>query len=183
MEFLIADTHFHHKKIIEFEVGRSNEFNDVEQMDNEMISNWNNTVGEQDTIYFLGDLSIKSDYKVLRLLLSKLNGHIIHILGNHDSAKTARRLKEDGLIFDYHEVGLRLKIQKHILYLTHYPMMIGDRDRIWNIHGHIHSTPSYESQHINVGVDSKHMLKDFKRPYGSPVAMDDILNHIRKEEQ
>lgn len=125
MEFLIADTHFHHKKIIEFEVGRSNEFNDVEQMDNEMISNWNNTVGEQDTIYFLGDLSIKSDYKVLRLLLSKLNGHIIYILGNHDSAKTARRLKEGGLIFDYHEVGLRLKIQKHILYLTHYPMMIG----------------------------------------------------------
>ena len=50
--FFIADTHFGDKNIIKYE-GRP--FKDVEEMNNVLIENWNNTVSCMDTIFVVGD--------------------------------------------------------------------------------------------------------------------------------
>ena len=51
-QFFIADTHFGHKNIIEYE---NRPFLTTEEMDNALIVNWNKTVKKTDKIFILGN--------------------------------------------------------------------------------------------------------------------------------
>ena len=75
-----SDTHFGHKNIIKFS---ERPFSDVEEMDEVMIRRWNEVVGKDDTVYHLGDFAFLSTGK-LRQLISRLNGKICLVNGNHD---------------------------------------------------------------------------------------------------
>jgi len=52
--FFIADPHFRHRAIIEYE---NCPFITVLEMDNALIGNWNRVVRKRDKIYLLGDVS------------------------------------------------------------------------------------------------------------------------------
>ena len=77
--FIIADTHFHHKNIIEY---ASRPFKSVEEMDNEMIKRWNDKVSKDDLVIHLGDFALGNTEEVASLR-NKLNGKII-LLSNHN---------------------------------------------------------------------------------------------------
>lgn len=49
--YLTSDCHFNHLNIIK--LGRP--FSSIEEMNETIVSNWNDTVGEEDTVYVLGD--------------------------------------------------------------------------------------------------------------------------------
>jgi calcineurin-like phosphoesterase family protein len=53
--YVIADTHFGHKAIIEFE-GKLRPFKTIEEHDEALIENWNRTVTPFDTVIHLGDV-------------------------------------------------------------------------------------------------------------------------------
>ena len=53
--FFVSDTHFGHAKIIEY---CDRPFNNVEEMDEYLISAWNETVQANDDIYILGDFAL-----------------------------------------------------------------------------------------------------------------------------
>jgi len=78
MYFFTADTHFNHKNIIEY---CKRPFKDIDEMNNELIKRWNETVSEEDTVFHLGDFSFRG-YWTFR---NKLNGKIILLRGNHDN--------------------------------------------------------------------------------------------------
>ena len=50
--FFIADTHFNHDR--EF-IYRVRGFNNIQDMNNTIINNWNNAISCNDQVYFLGD--------------------------------------------------------------------------------------------------------------------------------
>ena len=50
--FFTSDTHFYHGNIIRF---CNRPFKDVDMMNETIISNWNNTVGQDDIVFHLGD--------------------------------------------------------------------------------------------------------------------------------
>jgi hypothetical protein len=72
-------------------------------------------------------------------------------------------------------VGHYMKINKHTLHMTHYPMDLGNRPRLWSISGHIHSTPSRMLNQINIGADSP---LNFNRPFGQPISLDEIITYM-----
>ena len=78
-----SDHHFGHKKILDFEPVRQ-ELMDAAGWegthDDFMIEHWNNNVGKNDLVLHLGDLAFKN----LEGFISKLNGTILLVLGNHD---------------------------------------------------------------------------------------------------
>ena len=82
--FLIADTHFGHKGVCHFlreDGNKLRPWNTPEEMDEELIKRWNDTVGPNDKVYHLGDVVMNR--KALPTL-HRLNGDKILIKGNHD---------------------------------------------------------------------------------------------------
>lgn len=80
-KFMISDTHFGHLNIIKYE---SRPFKNTDEMETEIIKNWNETVTEYDEVFHLGDFAFLGKEKI-KELVSKLNGKIHLVLGNHDN--------------------------------------------------------------------------------------------------
>jgi calcineurin-like phosphoesterase family protein len=57
MNYYIADTHFGHANIIHL---CNRPFQNVDEMDDALIKNWNSRVTKKDTVYILGDFAFKS---------------------------------------------------------------------------------------------------------------------------
>ena len=100
--FIIADTHFGHKNIIDYE-GRP--FRDARGMDNRLIELWNSTVSNEDLVYVLGDFTLSRNKAIIANLLSKLNGRKVLIMGNHDTRKPK----------DYIECGFEVATRKPMM--------------------------------------------------------------------
>jgi calcineurin-like phosphoesterase family protein len=130
--FIVSDTHFGHKNSLLFKRTDGSplrDFASVEEMDEHMVTNWNNTVGVHDKIYHLGDVSLS--YKNLNIM-DRLNGDKILIKGNHDIGKIS--------IFGKYFRDVRASHALAGLVLTHIPIHPQSLDR-WrgNVHGHLHA--------------------------------------------
>lgn len=78
--FFTSDTHFCHSKIIEF---ANRPFTSVQEMNEVLVWNWNEVVPKDGIVFHLGDLCFGTSEQWLQIL-SRLNGNIHLILGNHD---------------------------------------------------------------------------------------------------
>lgn len=123
--FFIGDLHLNHRNIIRY---CDRPFRSIGQMNRRLVSNWNRTVGRDDTVYFLGDLALgRGGHRTIRWL-STLNGNIVFIRGNHDWTDEMESYGK--LILNYNG---------HSFLLTHNPRDVPDRWDDWVIHGHIHN--------------------------------------------
>jgi len=155
--YLIADTHFNHKNIIRY---CSRPFSDVDDMNRQLVRNWNAVVSKNDIVYFLGDWGLNYGKKDLSYWVSRLNGKILNIKGSHDYYSTA----PDRQMLIYH--GIRFM-------LIHNPKRICNYDFDWLIHGHLHNNDiacypfvNREYHTVNVSVE----LIDYR-----PISMEEIL--------
>lgn len=82
-----SDTHFDHDNIIRY---CNRPFHSARQMNQKLLGNWNYSVKENDTIYFLGDIAYGRKRHPIDYWLGKLNGKIIYIRGNHDTDSITR---------------------------------------------------------------------------------------------
>lgn len=80
--WVIADTHFGHKNVIKY---CNRPFADTDEMERELIERWNNVVAKDDIVYHLGDFSMTHNKDKITEIVSKLNGRIVLIMGNHDT--------------------------------------------------------------------------------------------------
>lgn len=120
--FFISDTHFNHKRMVEWR-----HMNSVEEMNELIISNWNSVVQPDDFVYHLGDVDVGNikDYK--NNIAPRLNGNILYIKGNHDSRKNLTR-----------NTHLIMDVSGYEIELVHNPSArTGCTDYV--IHGHIHN--------------------------------------------
>ena len=62
MNFYISDNHFGHFNIIRYD---NRPFDNTNKMDEVMIDRWNEVVGDNDTVYILGDFSWHNEEKTL----------------------------------------------------------------------------------------------------------------------
>lgn len=154
-----SDTHFYHKNIIKY---CNRPFNNVEEMNETLINNWNSVVKKDDTVFHLGDMGFCGTQNLISVL-SKLNGNIYLIRGNHDTDKQVSALFDNDLILCWNQYKSIVMIgdediPEQKLFLCHYPMIDWDNKErgCWMIHGHNHmlpDTPSHSPLHYDVGVD------------------------------
>ncbi len=146
--FFIADTHFGHKNIIQYE---KRPFQSIEEMDNILIENWNKTVNEDDKIYVLGDFAWAGK-EYIQGIIEKLKGYKILILGNHDRIHSLSWWQSSG----FNEVINYPVIFKEWFILSHEPVYINNSMPYANIFGHVHGSPLYQdysSQSFCVSVE------------------------------
>ena len=82
--WITSDNHFYHNNIITY---CDRPFNNVNEMNEIMIKNWNNVVGEEDIVYHLGDFALTGIEKA-KEICEMLNGYKILVKGNHDASKS-----------------------------------------------------------------------------------------------
>lgn len=172
--FFTSDTHFFHKNIIKF---CERPFKDIEEMQEQLINNWNSVVPEDGTVYFLGDFAFGNSTN-WKEVIEQLNGNIKFILGNHDlqNCRNLAHLETDRSKCIGHLEYLRIDEDKNHILLTHYPILTYPKD-LWNFHGHLHSSTKHLpvtlcSTQYDVGVDNNNFR---------PVSYNDIKNIINKQ--
>lgn len=82
MIYFIADTHFWHRNIIEYE---KRPFQSAEEMNEAMIRNWNAVVKAGDTVVHGGDFALCKKMEA-KIIAEQLNGRKFLVLGNHDKS-------------------------------------------------------------------------------------------------
>lgn len=168
--FFISDLHFNHDR--EFIYGPRG-FKSIEEMNETLIKNWNETVTDADDVYVLGDFFLGTDERFVRETITKLKGKIHLIYGNHDTPKKIGWYKEDPLI-QCEGYAVKIKYKKREFYLSHYPTLTAsleqDPDRaVINLFGHTHSKDKFYEDRpymYNVAVDAND---------NKPVEIEEIL--------
>lgn len=127
--FFIADTHFFHAKIIQF---CKRPYENVQQMNQDLINKWNAKIKSTDKVFMLGDFSLGGRYQTEEIA-QQLNGNKTIILGNHD------RLTNKA----YLDMGFKEVYRYPILWnerylLSHVPLSTVP-EGFYNIHGHFHN--------------------------------------------
>ena len=130
--FLTSDTHFGHAGVCRFlrnDGTKLRPWDDPDEMDEEMVRRWNETVRPTDKVYHLGDVVINR--KALKIM-HRLNGDKVLIKGNHDIFKLEDYLPHFRDIRGYHVMNGMI--------LSHIPVHPESQGRFSaNIHGHLHS--------------------------------------------
>lgn len=135
--WVISDTHFGHVGVTQFLRADSTKlrpWDNVEEMDEAMVANWNLVVAPEDRVYHLGDVVINRRHLKT---LERLNGRKCLIKGNHDIFKLQDYLPYFDDIRAYHIVK---NGDKRII-MSHIPVYEGQLHNRFshNIHGHLHS--------------------------------------------
>ena len=165
--FLISDIHFNHENIIRY---CNRPFRNVEKMNQIIIDRWNSTVKNDDTVYFMGDLTLEKDK--LDYWLGKLNGRIKFIRGNHDK----------GAITEATELPEKypLVYKGNRFLLMHDPFRPANWDG-WMIHGDKHNNNLEDFPFMN---HEKKTINICSELVGyTPIPIDTIILNLSENKQ
>ena len=136
--FFTADTHFGHKMLVEKKL---RPFDSVEEMDEAIIERWNAVVRDKDVVYHLGDVSFRPDHETVKIL-SRLNGQIRLVRGNHDRFNAQVKNKFQWIKAYYEVTAIGNTKLDQIIVLCHYPFEAWNKSHHGSYHlfGHKHGS-------------------------------------------
>jgi len=147
VDFFTSDTHFGHKNIITF---CSRPFETIDEMNDNLIKNWNDMVKPTDRVFVVGDVFLCKP-KEAEKYIKALNGYKILILGNHD--RSPETMLSVGFDECHHKYTYEMPNGASVL-LQHYPipeLLYGNHEFL--IHGHVHDKPRFRGKKVNVCTD------------------------------
>jgi calcineurin-like phosphoesterase family protein len=159
-----SDTHFGHTNIIRF---CNLPYANADDMDRDMIDNWNALVDPEDIVFHLGDVSFHKVEKT-KEILNSLNGRKHLIKGNHDHTDNYKRC--------FHSIQDYLFLKNYNGYgtdiaLFHYPIESWNK-KYYNslhLHGHSHGTSEIVKNRFDVWTGNYGM---------KPVLLEDLLELV-----
>lgn len=147
MIWFTADTHFNHPGALSL---YRRPFGSVDEMNEAMITRWNETVAPEDEVWHLGDFALRTTSAQAADLLRRLHGAKHLITGNNDPPQIAA-LPEWASTQAYAE----MTVDDRRLVLCHYAFRTWNgmsRGRL-NLHGHSHGRLKPMPRQYDVGVD------------------------------
>lgn len=152
-----SDLHFLHGNILKF---CNRPYDNIEEMTEGIIKNWNEQVSNNQTVFVLGDVTW-GNVQVTNDILNQLNGKIVLIRGNHDNDRVCK------LFDDVHDM-LSLEVIDDVtgktkyVHLCHYPILEWDGfyRNSWHLHGHLHSNNEKRltgERRLDVGLDGNNI--------------------------
>lgn len=169
--WVISDTHFNHKNILEY---TKRPFATLEEMNRAYIERWVATIGPDDYVVHCGDFFMgRSDDAPA--IFNRLTGKIIFVPGNHD-----KLIFKMGLDKRMHvtEKLVELQIDADCVVACHFPIQTWNNAHKgwWHIHGHSHGSSPKLGGRVDVGVDA------FCAPTGAPRRWAEVRAHLSKPE-
>lgn len=141
MYWFTADEHYNHAKILKY---CHRPFETVEDMNEFLITLFNNSVGKRDITVHIGDFGFFKKEEQAQKIIRRLNGNHIFVKGSHD-----RWLPNN------HRMMWRKHIQGQFVVCCHYALRTWERAHhgAWNLYGHSHGTLPGIGRQMDVGVD------------------------------
>ena len=161
--FVCADLHFSHKNIIKYE---NRPFEDIHDMNKQLVRNWNRVVKKDDIVFVLGDVSFASR-RITRELVTKLNGHKRLIMGNHDRDRSVQKWMDIG--FEWVS-PFPVIINEYCVLMHEPPQYFNDACPYFYVYGHVHGTADYASHTEHSACVSIERL-DY-----TPALLEDVLS-------
>lgn len=166
--WLVSDTHFCHVNVIKYEFTRQH-FTTVDEMNEAIIKEWNQTVSPTDEVIHLGDFILGADLDKANNIINQLNfKKLTLVIGNHDTNN-----KIENVYAKNPKIFLAPIIQDEEFILTHYPihpnlleecsLRSNDVNERYNIHGHIHNGSVDDTRYLNINWDNMDNGKHFIR--------------------
>ena len=126
---------------------------------------WNARVNPEDTVYHLGDFAM-GDRRLIPQIVSRLAGHKVLVMGNHDRPRSVEGHFEAVLLHHQLEIdGLKVSLRHAPNRMDPWAqnsrdLVEEDSDNQFDIylHGHVHNRWARRGKFINVGVD----VRDFE---------------------
>jgi len=167
-----ADYHLSHANIIRH---CNRPFRNVDEMNKTLIGNFLDAVEENDTVYFLGDLSWDQP-SAKEFFLRSPTKDIVFVWGNHDKRCRSVVQKYSSSTHDLLTVSIPdddAPGGKRRIVLCHYSMRVwdGSHHGSWMLYGHSHGNLPPAGKSLDVGVD----VNGFK-----PVSYEAIKRSMRK---
>lgn len=168
--YITSDLHFFHANILNFESMkkyRGNLYNNIEEMNEAIITSWNEVVKNKDTVIIAGDFLFghgKSLSERLHFILKNLSGDIILVKGNHDPHEADKIWKDyDHTVVDY----LERRVDKNKVCISHYPFAAWNRAAYGSVmlHGHTHGSYHGKGRVLDVGWDVHGRLLNLEEAY------------------
>ena len=113
MIYFTADMHLGHHNIITLQ---DRPFEDVDEMDRAIITNYNAIVNRDDTVYVLGDICHHIKVDVANAMIRQLKGKKYLIRGNHDKEY------DPSLFVDIQDI-MEVSLNGEKFVLMHYPIL------------------------------------------------------------
>lgn len=157
MIYFTSDLHLGHANAIKF---TNRPFQSVEQMNDGLIRNINETVMANDELWILGDFAFKVNMAAAKQFRDQINCKTVHMItGNHDKDYTRDHIFQS--VQPYKE--LKTEYGKFILF--HYPIYEwnGAHNGTIHLHGHIHSTGSYNTANLQKRYIDRFPEKSFMK--------------------
>jgi len=177
--FLVSDTHFGHAGVCRFTHPddpdvKLRPWDNVDEMDEEMIRRWNHRVRPTDKVYHLGDVVINR--KALKTL-HRLNGDKVLIRGNHDIFPDVEYREYFRELRAYHVMNGMI--------LSHIPIHPESLGRFGvNIHGHLHASRVKMEPVGKYGVpiiDPRYHCVCVEQTDFAPILFEDVIKRIEEE--
>jgi calcineurin-like phosphoesterase family protein len=188
-----SDTHYNHSNICRSTTNWTNaerltrDFKSLEDMNDALVNNINEVVGENDILFCLGDWSF-GGFESIKEFRDRIICKNIHlVLGNHDE-KIAKNKENIQSIFSSvnHYIHLDLRrpsdrgkglVDKYTFILMHFPIASWDgmSRGIIHLHGHVHLPPHQRvgnGKSLDVGVDGNNMM---------PISLDEVLTLMKSQ--
>lgn len=149
MDYFTSDTHFGQERT---RLYSNRPFDDVAEMDTNLIINWNQTINHNDTVFHLGDFG--NLMSVMRDNTFRLNGDIYLVCGNYEEKP---EYQEELKLLKQHVTILppNYYLPEYDLHLIHEPdeaIVYPEQDQFF-LFGHIHEKQLIKRNGLNVGVD------------------------------
>ena len=181
--FLTSDTHFGHSGVCHFtnkDGSKMRPWTDPDEMDEEMVKRWNETVRPNDKVYHLGDVVMNR--KSLKIM-SRLNGDKVLIRGNHDI------FRDDEYRLYFRE--LRAYHVMNGMILSHIPIHEESLGRFGvNIHGHLHANRvrkevetlhEFHQRGSRYYIDVRYHCVCVEQTDYRPILFEDVIKRIEAE--
>ena len=175
--FLVSDTHFGHAGVCRFlrdDGTKLRPWDNPDEMDEEMIKRWNETVRPNDKVYHLGDVVIN---RKAMSTLYRLNGDKVLIRGNHDIFRDEEYRQHFRELRAYHVMNGMI--------LSHIPIHVDSLGRFGtNIHGHLHANrvmhlPTWRID--DTRIDPRYHCVCVEQTDFRPILFEDVIQRIKEE--
>lgn len=169
--FITSDWHLNHTNIAGKAISKWKDgyrhYDSLQQMNETIIKNINDKVGQDDRIIFLGDFcfgdhTLTADWRD-RIVCNE----IILVKGNHD-----KHIRKYGDSFNGIHEKYRIVIDKQEIIFSHYPELSWENAGrgSWMIHGHCHANNAVDKlnefcKRFDAGIDSYYKLFGIHAPF------------------